>query len=290
MAARLLDGKATAAEIRRELAVRVEGLRRKGVAPRISLLRVGEDPASVVYVRNKAKASAEVGIESEVLVLPEGTPEDRIAQEIEARAADPSVHGILLQTPVPGVGDVRRLMDAIGPAKDVDGFHPVNLGRLCLGLPCFVACTPLGIWELLRRHGIALGGLHVAVLGRSATVGRPLANLLSQKAPGCDATVSILHTGSREPWKITREADVVIAAAGRPQLVTGDWIREGAVVVDVGIHRIEDGSLVGDVVAASVAEKASWLSPVPGGVGPMTVACLLANTVKAAETTIGEGD
>lgn len=290
MTARLLDGKAASAEIRRELGERVARLRKRGVSPRLSIIRVGEDPASVVYVRNKAKASAEVGIESEVLVLEEGTPEDRIASEIGLRVSDPRVHGILLQTPVPGIDDPRRLMDAIGPEKDVDGFHPVNVGRLCLGLPCFVACTPLGIWELLRRHGIELKGLHVAVIGRSSTVGRPLANLLSQKAPGCDATVSILHTGSRDPWRITREADVVVAAAGRMQIVTAEWIREQAIVVDVGIHRTEDGCLVGDVVAGSVAPKAAWLSPVPGGVGPMTVACLLANTVKAAEETLGEGD
>ncbi len=289
MSARALDGVKASAEIRRELAHRVERLGAQGLVPRLSIIRVGEDPASRVYVRNKAKASAEVGIESELLVLAEGTPEEAIADAIDARMRDPGVHGILLQSPVPGVADARSLTERIGPEKDVDGFHPVNLGRLCLGLPCFVACTPLGIWELLRRHGIELRGRHVAVLGRSATVGRPLANLLSLKSPGCDATVSILHTASKEPWKITREADVVIAAAGAPQLVTADWIREGAVVVDVGIHRTEAGGLVGDVLAGPVAEKAAWLSPVPGGVGPMTVACLLANTVKAAEASRGSG-
>jgi methylenetetrahydrofolate dehydrogenase (NADP+)/methenyltetrahydrofolate cyclohydrolase len=283
MSARMLDGKAAAAEIRRELAQKVEALAGRGVRPKISLIRVGEDAASVVYVRNKAKASAEIGIESEVLVLPETASRNQIADAIDRRVGDPLVHGILLQLPLPAGMPAQELVERIVPEKDVDGFHPMNLGRLCLGRPGFVPCTPLGIVELLRRNGIDLTGSHVAVVGRSTTVGRPLANLLSLKAPGCDATVSILHTGSREPWKITREADILVAAAGSRHLIDSRWVRVGAVVVDVGMHRGDDGKLTGDVDPASVVEKASWLSPVPGGVGPMTVACLLVNTVRAAE-------
>jgi methylenetetrahydrofolate dehydrogenase (NADP+)/methenyltetrahydrofolate cyclohydrolase len=287
MTARILDGKAAAAEIRRELAEKVKTLAARGVRPKISLIRVGEDPASVVYVRNKAKACVEVGIESEVLVLPGGVRAEEVAEAIDRCVADPLVHGLLLQLPLPAGLPAQDLVERIAPEKDVDGFHPVSLGRLCLGRPGFVPCTPLGIVELLRRNGIELAGKHVAVVGRSTTVGRPLANLLSLKSPGCDATVSILHTASREPWKIAREADILVAAAGRRHLIDARWVREGAAVVDVGIHRTDDGKLTGDVDFASVLEKAAWLSPVPGGVGPMTVACLLVNTVRAAEEQTG---
>lgn len=287
MSARILDGKAAAATIRQELRPRVEACVAKGARPRISLIRVGEDPGSVVYVRNKAKASQEVGIDSEVLVLPEGASDSEIAAAIDARAADLRVHGILLQLPLPGHRDPQDLLMRIDPSKDVDGFHPINIGRLCLGAVGFVPCTPLGIVELLRRNDIETDGRHVAVIGRSTTVGRPLANLLSLKGPaGCNATVSMIHTGSREPWRITREADIVIAAAGRMRLVDARWIRPGATVVDVGMHRREDGKLAGDVDADSVAPVAGALSPVPGGVGPMTVACLLMNTVQAAEEAL----
>jgi methylenetetrahydrofolate dehydrogenase (NADP+)/methenyltetrahydrofolate cyclohydrolase len=283
MGASILDGRRVAQEVRKDLEPRVAALRARGVVPRLSLLRVGDDPASTVYVRTKAKACAELGIDSEVLVLPADTPAGRIAEEIDRRVADRAVHGILLQLPLPGVADPLPLLSRIDPAKDVDGFHPVNIGRLCLGTPGFVPCTPLGILELLRRHDIGIAGAHVAVIGRSTTVGRPLANLLSLKGPGFDATVSVLHSRTREPWKIAREADIVVAAAGSRGLVDARWVRPGAVVVDVGIHRGEDGKLTGDVDAASVRETAGWLSPVPGGVGPMTVACLLVNTVQAAE-------
>lgn len=286
MAATILDGKRVAQDIRAELLPRIAALRDQGVVPRLSLIRVGEDPASIVYVRTKAKACAEVGIDSEVLALPAETPPERIGEEIDRRVADPAVHGILLQLPLPGGQDPIPLLFRIDPEKDVDGFHPVNIGRLCLGSPGFVPCTPLGILELLRRHEVPIAGMHVAVVGRSTTVGRPLANLLSLKGSRYDATVSLLHSRSREPWRLTREADIVVAAAGSRGLVDARWIRPGAAVVDVGIHRGEDGKLAGDVVAASVRETAGWLSPVPGGVGPMTVCCLLANTVRAAENRI----
>ena len=286
MTAKLLDGKWAAKQIRSELRGRVAALHDRGIVPKLSLIRVGEDAASVVYVRMKEKASAKVGIESEVLVLPENSDQARIAREIDQRVSDPLVHGILLQLPLPGGQDPVDLLARIDPAKDVDGFHPVNIGRLCLGEPGFVPCTPLGIVELLRRHDVPIAGRHVAVVGRSTTVGRPLANLLSLKAEGFDATVSILHSRSREPERITRGADIVVAAAGRAGLVGADWIGPGAAVVDVGIHRSDDGSLRGDVIAEEVSTVAGWLSPVPGGVGPMTVACLLVNTVRAAEEQI----
>jgi methylenetetrahydrofolate dehydrogenase (NADP+)/methenyltetrahydrofolate cyclohydrolase len=284
---RRLDGKAAAKEIRDELRVRVDALVASSVRPRLSLIRVGEDPASVVYVGTKEKACRKVGIESEVLVLPEDAPTERVADEIDRRVADPKVHGILLQLPLPAHLDAAELLIRIDPAKDVDGFHPTNLGFLCLGKPRFVPCTPLGIVELLRRHDVPIRGRHVAIVGRSTTVGRPLANLLSLKGAPYDATVSILHSRSRHPERVTREADIVVAAAGSRGLVDASWIREGSAVVDVGIHRGEDGRLVGDVVASAVDGVAGWLSPVPGGVGPMTVACLLANTVTAAEEQAG---
>lgn len=288
MGARVLDGRRAAAEIRQELKARIARLRTRGVVPRLSLIRVGEDPASVVYVRTKTKACADTGVESDLCVLSEGATAVEIALAIDARTADPAVHGILLQLPLPGGIDPVPLLTRITPEKDVDGFHPVNIGRLCLGSPGFIPCTPLGVFELIHRNGIELSGLHVAIIGRSTTVGRPLANLLSMKAPGCNATVSLLHSGSREPWLLSRTADVVIAAAGRRALVDARWIMPGAVVVDVGIHRGEDGRLSGDVDAGPVGEIAGWLSPVPGGIGPMTVACLLANTVRAAERQSGE--
>lgn len=287
MSALVLDGRKAAAEIREELKERLVRLRTRGVVPKLSLIRVGEDPASVVYVRTKSKACADLGIESDLCVLPEGATDVEIEIAIDARVSDPDVHGILLQLPLPGGRDPVPLLMRIAPEKDVDGFHPVNIGRLCLGSPGFVPCTPLGILELIRRNGIDLSGLHVAVIGRSTTVGRPLANLLSMKSPGCNATVSLLHTATREPWCLSRTADVVIAAAGQRGLVDARWIRPGAVVVDVGIHRGDDGRLKGDVDAGPVGEIAGWLSPVPGGVGPMTVACLLANTVRAAEIQCG---
>lgn len=283
MKAKILDGRWAAGELRRELGARVAKLRSSGVAPRLCMIRVGEDPASIVYVRNKAKASAEVGIDSDIVALPDDAPPAAIAEAIDLKVSDPGTHGILLQLPLPRGLDPVPLLGRIDPAKDVDGFHPINVGRLCLGADGFVPCTPLGILELLRRHGIDLAGRHVAVVGRSTTVGRPLANLLSRKDKGCDATVTMLHTGSREPRLIARTAEILIAAAGRRGLIDETWVRPGAIVVDVGIHRTEDGRLVGDVDASSVGEIASWLSPVPGGVGPMTVACLMANAVRAAE-------
>lgn len=289
--ANTLDGKSLAAEIRTLLAARVQALETR--RPGLRLLRVGDDPASVVYVRGKDKAAAEVGLTSQVEVLPDSTSEDELLRRVREANADPDVHGLLVQLPVPPQIRAEAVADAIDPGKDVDGLTPTNQGRLALGRPTIVPCTPLGILCLLRRYGVPLRGTRVAVLGRSSIVGRPISLLLSLKAPWADATVTVVHSRSRDLPAVTREAEVLIAAMGRPQAVTGEMVRPGAAVVDVGIHRLEEPShpkgvrLVGDVDAASVGPVAGWLSPVPGGVGPLTVAMLLANTVDACERALG---
>jgi methylenetetrahydrofolate dehydrogenase (NADP+)/methenyltetrahydrofolate cyclohydrolase len=287
MSARLMDGKARSAEVLRDVAERVRGLKERGTEPTLALMRIGEDPSSIIYLRKKAEACAEVGVTSRNIVLPADADPDRARAALQGLNGDPSVHGVLLQLPLPSGFDATELIDLIDPDKDVDGFHPVSVGRLVRGEPTFVSCTPLGILYLLRREGIDLRGKIVAILGRSNVVGRPLANLLSQKGDGLDATVIMLHTRSVHPEILMQQADVVVAAAGSPGVVTRDMIKPGAVVVDVGVHRIPNPEvpgkfkLVGDV-APDVAEVAGWLTPVPGGVGPMTVAMLLRNTVDAA--------
>jgi len=287
MAARLMDGKVRSAEVLRDVAERVRGLVGRGIEPKLALMRIGEDPSSIIYLRKKAEACAEVGVTSRNIVLPGDADPDRARALLRELNADPSVHGVLLQLPLPSGFDATELIDLIDPNKDVDGFHPISVGRLVRGEPTFVSCTPLGILYLLRREGVDLRGKIVAILGRSNVVGRPLANLLSQKGEGLDATVIMLHTRSVHPEVLMRQADVVVAAAGAPGVVTRDMIKPGAVVVDVGVHRIPNPDvpgkfkLVGDV-APDVAEVAGLLTPVPGGVGPMTVAMLLRNTVDAA--------
>jgi len=287
MAARLMDGKVRSAEVLRDVAERVRGLVGRGIEPKLALMRIGEDPSSIIYLRKKAEACAEVGVTSRNIVLPGDADPDRARALLRELNADPSVHGVLLQLPLPSGFDATELIDLIDPNKDVDGFHPMSVGRLVRGEPTFVSCTPLGILYLLRREGVDLRGKIVAILGRSNVVGRPLANLLSQKGEGLDATVIMLHTRSVHPEVLMRQADVVVAAAGSPGVVTRDMIKPGAVVVDVGVHRIPNPDvpgrfkLVGDV-APDVAEVAGLLTPVPGGVGPMTVAMLLRNTVDAA--------
>ena len=287
MTARLMDGKARSGEVLRDVAERVQGLVERGIQPTLALMRIGEDPSSIIYLRKKAEACAEVGVTSRNIVLPADADPDRARASLRDLNEDPSVHGVLLQLPLPSGFDATELIDLIDPDKDVDGFHPTSVGRLVRGEPTFVSCTPLGILYLLRREGIDLRGKIVAILGRSNVVGRPLANLLSQKGEGLDATVIMLHTRSRQPEMLMRQADVVVAAAGSPGVVTRDMIKPGAVVVDVGVHRVPNPDvpgkfkLVGDV-APEVAEVAGWLTPVPGGVGPMTVAMLLRNTVDAA--------
>lgn len=282
----LLDGKAAAAAIKAEVAAEVTalGVKRR---PAIALVRVGEDPASRVYVASKAKACEECGIESRNVHFPDDVSEDRVLGVLRDFNDDPAVDGILLQLPLPRHIDADRAIATISPEKDVDGFHPESLGRLAAGAPRFIPCTPLGIRELLVRNGVDTAGANVVVLGRSVIVGKPMALLLSLKGRGGDATVTICHSRSRDVASHTRRADIVIAAMGVPRFLKGDMVREGAVVVDVGINRVEDAAakkgyaLVGDVDFDTVAPRASFITPVPGGVGPMTVAMLMANTLAA---------
>nr|WP_201750202.1 bifunctional methylenetetrahydrofolate dehydrogenase/methenyltetrahydrofolate cyclohydrolase FolD [Tautonia marina] len=286
--AQILDGKETARAIRLELRDRVAVLReQRGKVPGLTAVLVGDDPASAIYVRNKEKAAREVGMEGTVHRLPSATSEEKLLAVVDRLNDDPAVDGILVQLPLPNQIDPNRVIDRVSPSKDVDGFHPENVGLLAIGRPRFASCTPLGVVELLRRHGIETKGKRAVVLGRSNIVGKPMALLLLQKGAFGDATVTVCHSASQEISEIVREADVLIAAVGRPEFVRGDWIKPGAVVVDVGIHRKEDGSLCGDVVFDEAAEVASWISPVPGGVGPMTIAMLLANTVASAEQSAG---
>jgi methylenetetrahydrofolate dehydrogenase (NADP+)/methenyltetrahydrofolate cyclohydrolase len=273
--ARILDGKALAAALRARLAARVAGL---PFRPGLRVVLVGEDPASSVYVRNKDRAAAEAGLEAGTIRLPASTTRHDLLAHIAALNADPAVDGILVQLPLPPHMQADAVIEAIDPAKDVDGFHPVNAGRLAAGRPTLVPCTPLGVMKLLQHADVHLAGARALVLGRSTIVGRPMAALLLQ----ADATVTVAHSRTGDLPAECRRAEVVIAAVGRPGMVRGDWIADGAVVVDVGINRLPDGRLVGDVAFAEAADHASAITPVPGGVGPMTIACLLENTVQAA--------
>ena len=288
---RLLDGKACAAAIKQEVAGETAHL--SGRRPTLALVRVGEDPASKVYVAAKAKASEECGIESRNVHLPDDASEARVLGVLTDFNHDPDVDGILLQLPLPKQIDSDRAIATISPEKDVDGFHPENLGRLAAGSPRFVPCTPLGIRELLLRNGVETAGAEVVVLGRSVIVGKPMALLLSQKGRGGDATVTVCHSRSRDIAAHTRRADILIAAMGVARFVKGDMVKDGAVVVDVGINRVDDASaakgyaLVGDVDFEPVAQRASLITPVPGGVGPMTVAMLMANTLAAYKMGTG---
>ncbi len=283
MAARILDGKALARKVREEVAGEVADFTaRTGRVPGLTAILVGEHPASQVYLRNKEAACKAVGMFGAILRLPETISEADLLEAIDRLNADESVHGILLQLPLPPHITDRIVLERIDPRKDVDGFHPENVGLLAIGQPRFVPCTPLGVRELLISEGVETRGAHAVVLGRSNIVGKPMALLLLQKGAGGDATVSVCHTGTANPAAIARQADIVIAAIGRPLQVRPDWIKPGAVVIDVGIHRREDGTLCGDVDPA-VAEVASRITPVPGGVGPMTIAMLLRNTLLAAQ-------
>ena len=273
--ARLLDGKALAARLRAELAARIATL---PFAPGLRVVRVGDDPASAVYVRAKDKAAKAAGYDSATLHLPEHTSEAELLATVGRLNADPAVDGILVQLPLPPHIRAQTIIEAVDPQKDVDGFHPINAGRLAAGLPGLVPCTPKGVMHLLRDAGIPLAGARAAILGRSAIVGRPMAALLL----AADATVTTLHSRSRDLPAECRRADILVAAVGRPNLVRGDWIAPGAAVVDVGINRLPDNTLTGDVAFAEAAPRAAWITPVPGGVGPMTIACLLENTLDAA--------
>jgi len=283
VSARILDGKATAAAIRSEVRVRVDELRAQGTIPALAVVLVGDDPASHVYVKNKDKAAQEAGFSVRTMRLPATTSQAELAAVVRALNQDAAVHGILVQLPLPKGLDAAPIVDSLDPAKDVDGLHPSNVAALAMGREGLRPCTPLGCIELLDRHGIRLEGCHAVVLGRSMLVGKPIAMLLLER----NATVTVCHSKSRDLPGIVRTADVLFAAVGRPRLVQGDWIRPGAVVVDVGINRLPDGKLAGDVDFAAAAERASAITPVPGGVGPMTIAMLLANTALAASRRAG---
>lgn len=287
--AQILDGRAAAAALEARLIRRVAALADRGVVPGLTLVRVGEDPASITYVRSKERACRRVGIRSDTLVLPAQTTRDDLLATIARLNADPAVHGILLQLPLPTHLSQEEFLAALDPRKDVDGFHPINVGRLCLGLPGFVPATPLGILRMLQHYAIPVAGRRVVILGRSRIVGRPLANLLSAQRPEGNATVTLCHSQTRELPTVTRTAEILIAAVGRPRFVVGGMVTPGAIVIDVGIHGEPDPErpgkrrLFGDVDFEAVQGIASAISPVPGGVGPMTVACVVENTVEAAE-------
>ena len=290
MTARRIDGAALGREIRAEVAVRAAELRAKGVVPGLAVVLVGEDPASAVYVRSKGRACEEAGMHSETIRLPAETSEAELLATIARLNADPAIHGMLVQLPLPKHIDGERVLHAIDPRKDVDGFHPVNVGKLVLGDPTgFRPATPYGVQQMLIRSGIETAGAHAVIVGRSNIVGRPMAGLLLQKGAGGDATVTVCHSRSRDLPGITRQADILIAAIGRAEFITADMVREGATVIDVGINRVDDATrergyrLVGDVAFGPVAAKAGAITPVPGGVGPMTIAMLLVNTLQAAE-------
>lgn len=285
--AQLIDGKAIAADIRNDIKAGVEELTRDGRrAPYLAVVLAGEDPASASYVRGKQKAAKEVGIESDTQTFPDSISEEDLLNVVNRLNEDPNVDGILVQLPLPDHIDDQKVIDAIDPAKDVDCFHPENVGKLMLGLPGFKPATPAGIIELIKRAGIEISGKQVVIIGRSNIVGKPLANLLMQK--GVDATVTVCHSRTKNMPDITRQADILIAALGRAEFVTAEMVKEGAAVIDVGINRVEDSTrergyrLVGDVAFDEVSEKASFITPVPGGVGPMTIALMLQNTLSAA--------
>ena len=287
--AELIDGVQIARRVRDDVARDVTALRGKGITPGLTVVLVGDDPASAVYVRSKGKACDEAGMASETIRLPATTTQDELLRHIDRLNADSMVHGILVQMPLPKHIDPDTVLRRMNPAKDVDGFHPVNVGKLLIGeKDGFAPCTPAGVQEMLVRTGIDTRGMECVVIGRSNIVGKPMAALLVQDRPGANATVTICHRHTRNLGEHTRRADLIIAAAGRPGVLTRDMVKPGAVVIDVGINRVADASaksgyrLVGDVEFDGVRAVASYITPVPGGVGPMTIAMLLRNTVKAA--------
>ena len=277
MSATIIDGKATAQRKREDIGRRVTALVDRGVTPGLAVVIVGEDPASEIYVRSKHKACAETGILSFKYELPESTSEDELLSLVEKLNNDDTVHGVLVQLPLPSHIDEDKVIEAIDVEKDVDGFHPMSVGRMMIGKDAFLPCTPHGCMVLLEETGIDLTGKEAVVVGRSNIVGKPISILLLEK----HATVTICHSRTKDLPEVVRRADVVVVGVGRPEMVKGDWIKEGAVVIDVGINRV-DGKLVGDVEFDAAAERASAITPVPGGVGPMTIAMLLENTLKSA--------
>lgn len=292
MTAQIIDGKAIAAQIRAQIRAEVEILSNKGVTPGLAVVLVGQDPASVSYVTAKQRACQQVGIRSIDHHLPASTSQQELIGLIRTLNTRQDVHGILVQLPLPGHIDQMAVIEAIQPAKDVDGFHPINVGRMVIGQPALLPCTPHGIIELLTRSGVKIEGAEVVIVGRSNIVGKPLANMLLQKTAGGNATVTICHSRTRQIAAHTLRADILIAAIGSPRAITADMVRPGAVVIDVGVNRVpQPGTssgfrLVGDVDFEAVKERAAMITPVPGGVGPMTIAMLLANTVQTAKAQI----
>ena len=277
--AKLIDGKTIAADVRAQAAQQAAALKEKGVEPALAVILVGEDPASKVYVRTKARACKECGIRSEVIRLQEETTQEALMAEIDRINRDENIHGLLIQLPLPKHLDEEAALAAVDWKKDVDGFHRMNAGALLNGAASVLPCTPAGCMELLRRSGVQLDGAEAVVVGRSNIVGKPMALLLMQ----ANCTVTVCHSHTKNLNDVVRRADVVVAAIGRPKFITADMIKEGAAVIDVGINRLPDGSLCGDVDFDAVSEKAACITPVPGGVGPMTIAMLMQNTVKAAQ-------
>ena len=279
--AEIIDGKALAKKIRAELKLEVDELKSSGINPKLAVIMVGEDKASKVYVKNKSKACEEIGVEFEEFLLDENTKMDELLELIDKLNNRNDVHGILLQSPIPKHLDINKAFNAIDYRKDVDGFNPVNVGKLVIGQECFVSCTPLGVIKMLEEYGIEIEGKNAVVIGRSNIVGKPLAQCLLSK----NATVTVCHSRTKNIHEITSNADILVAALGKPKFVKGHMVKEDAVVIDVGINRTDDGKLVGDVDFDTVSQKASYITPVPGGVGPMTIAMLMNNVVKAAKNS-----
>jgi methylenetetrahydrofolate dehydrogenase (NADP+)/methenyltetrahydrofolate cyclohydrolase len=294
MAAKIIDGKQTAADMRAELKEEVAKLKQEGIVPGLGVILVGEDPASQSYVTAKERTCEDLGIYSDDNRLPEDTTQQDLIALVNRMNADPKINGILVQLPLPKHLDEAEVLLTIDPNKDVDGFHPTNIGKMVAGQKAFLPCTPHGVIQLLVRSGVTIEGSDVVIVGRSNIVGKPLANMLFQKAPNRNATVTVCHTRTKKLADQTRKADIVVAAAGRPNTITADMVKEGAVVIDVGVNRVEDATkkkgyrLVGDVDFEAVKEKASFITPVPGGVGPMTITMLMHNTVESAKRAAGK--
>ena len=293
MTARIIDGKQVAADIRAELKEEIAKLKTRGIVPGLGVILVGDDPASQSYVTGKERACEEIGIYSDDNRLPASTSQDELIALVERMNHNPRIHGILVQLPLPRHLDESAVLLAIHPDKDADGLHPVNLGRMVMGEKAILSCTPHGVLQLLVRSGVTIDGAHAVIVGRSNLVGKPLANMLSQKSPTGNATVTVCHTRTKNLAQYTRQADILIAAIGRPGTITADMVKDGAVVIDVGVSRVDDATkkagyrLVGDVDFDAVKEKASLITPVPGGVGPMTITMLLYNTVASAKRAAG---
>ncbi|UCG69385.1 MAG: bifunctional methylenetetrahydrofolate dehydrogenase/methenyltetrahydrofolate cyclohydrolase FolD [Thermoplasmata archaeon] len=290
MVAKIISGKEIAESIRGEIKTKVEELKSKGITPGLAVVLVGEDPGSQVYVKAKGKACDKLGIYSDTYKLPEETSEEELLKLIDKLNTDEKIHGILVQLPLPKHIDEDKVLMAIDPKKDVDGFHPVNVGKMLVGAECFLPCTPHGVQELLIRSGNDPEGKHVVVVGRSNIVGKPVAGILMQKKPGANATVTIAHSRTQNLAELTRTADIIVAAIGKPEFIKADMVKEGVVIIDVGVNQVgktAEGKriLKGDVDFEAVKEKASAITPVPGGVGPMTITMLMKNTVKAAQIT-----